>query len=449
MRLKLLPVLLLLAIAPLSGHGEDLMEAYQQAIANDPVLSTADATRLVVAEGVPQARSALLPQLSAGLSFDQSHGGTGASSIVNGISVPTSAIGHSRYRDLNGSLSQAIINLPDIATLRAAHSNSDAQDETYRAALQDLYVRVANAYFNVLIAQDQVDLNQAYEDGFKQEFEQANQRLKVGLENSANATQAQAFYLSIKSERISAQDTLKDALHGLEQITGQPTSALKKLREDIPLQAPTPNDAKAWVEAAMQTNPAILSDRYTVSADEHKISAARAGHLPTLSANVYRDKFGSWSSAAPMPGDSRFGPTTTTVGLTLTVPIFSGGLTQSQVRQAIHQRDADQGNLEAERRQAARDASNYFNLVVDGIDQVESTRTAVQVAQKSLVSMRAGYTIGTMSLPNVVNAIEILAQAQSQYTVQRHQFILNKLLLKQAAGTIDMHDLEDVNRLLQ
>ena len=102
MRVKLLPVLLLLAIAPLSGHGEDLMEAYRQAIANDPVLATADATRLAVAEGVPQARSALLPQLSAGLSFDQSHGGTGGSSIVNGISVPGSAIGHSRYRDLNG-----------------------------------------------------------------------------------------------------------------------------------------------------------------------------------------------------------------------------------------------------------------------------------------------------------------------------------------------------------
>jgi len=449
MRLKLLPVLLLLVIAPLSGHGEDLMEAYQQAIANDPVLSTADATRLAVAEGVPQARSALLPQLSAGLSFDQSHGGVGGSNIVNGVAVPTSAEGHSRYRDLNGSLSQAIINLPDIATLQAAHSTSDAQDETYRAALQNLYVRVANAYFNVLIAQDQVDVNQAYEDGYKQEFEQTSQRLKVGLENSANATQAQAFYLSIKSERISAQDTLKDALRALEQITGHPTGTLKKLREDIPLQAPTPNDPKAWVAAAMETNPAILADRYTVSADEHKIWAARAGHLPTLSANVYRDKFGSWSNSTSTPADSRYGPATTTVGLTLNVPIFSGGLTQSQVRQAIHQRDADQGDLETERRQAARDANNYFNLVVDGIDQVETNRTAVQVAQKSLASMRAGYTIGTMNLLYVVQAIQILAQAQSQYTVQRHQFILNKLSLKQAAGTIDMHDLEDVNRLLQ
>jgi outer membrane protein len=449
MRLKLLPVLLLLAIAPLSGHGEDLMEAYQQAIANDPVLATADATRLAVAEGVPQARSALLPQLSAGLSFDQSHGGTGGSNIVNGISVPSSAIGHTRYRDLNGSLSQNIINLPDIATLRAAHATSDAQEEVYRAALQALYVRVANAYFNVLIAQDQVDVYKAYEDGFKQEFDQTNERLKVGLENSANATQAQAFYLYIKSERISVQDSLKDALHGLEQITGKPTGALKKLREDIPLQAPTPNDAKAWVDAAMQTNPAILSARYTVNADEHKIWAARAGHLPTLSANVYRDKFGSWASGPPTTGDSRYGPATTTVGLTLTVPIFSGGLTQSQVRQAIHQRDADEGNLETQRRQAARDANNYFNLVVDGIEQVETSRTAVQVAEKSLGSMRAGYSIGTLSLTSVVQAIQILAQAQGQYTVQRHQFILNKLSLKQAAGTVDMHDLEDINRLLQ
>lgn len=447
MRVKLLPLMLLLSAAPLPGHGEDLMDAYRQALASDPVLATADAQRLVVAEGVPQARSALLPQLSAGLSLEQIHGGNGTSVDANGNAVTTSETGHTRERDLSTTLSQPIINLSSIATLQAAHATSDAQEQAYRAALQNLYVRVTTAYFNVLVAQDTLDVYQSYEDAYKQEFEQSSERYKDGLATSADMTQAQAYYLYIKSERITAQDNLKDALRGLEQITGKPTGTLKRLREDLPMQPPSPNDAKAWVDAAMETNPTILADRYTVSADEHKINAARANHLPTLSANLTYGKFGSWSSA--VPGSAAYGPGVTTVGLTLSVPLFTGGLTQSQVRQAIYQRDQDQDVLETERRQAARDANNYYHLVVDGIEQVQSAHTSVEAAQKSLASMRAGYAIGTQSLTNVVFAIEILAEVRSQYIAVRHQFILNKLLLKQAAGTVDVNDLEDVDRLLQ
>lgn len=447
MRLKLLPALLLLAIAPLPGHGEDLMEAYQQAIANDPVLSTADAKRLVVAEGVPQARSALLPQLSASLGLAQIHGGDGSAISAGGNTVNTSSIGHTRERDISTTLTQPVLNFASIANLRAAHATSDSQDQSYMAALQNLYIRVAAAYFNVLVAEDSVDINKAYEDAYRQEFEQSSERFRDGLATQADMTQSQAYYLYIKSQRISSQDSMKDSLRALEQITGKPTGRLKKLRDDLPMQAPVPNDSKAWVDAAMQTNPVILAGHYAVSADEHRITAARAAHLPNLSANLTYGKFGSWSSA--VPGSSSNGPGVTTVALVLTVPIFSGGLTQSQVRQAIYQRDEDQGLLESQRRQAARDANNYFNLVVDGIEQVDSSRTSVSAATKYLASMRAGYTIGTQSLTNVVFAIQTLAEVQSQYTVVRHQFILNKLLLKQAAGTIDMRDLEDVNRLLQ
>jgi outer membrane protein len=150
-----------------------------------------------------------------------------------------------------------------------------------------------------------------------------------------------------------------------------------------------------------------------------------------------------------VPGAAGYGPGVTTIGLTLTVPIFSGGLTQSQVRQAIARRDEDQGTLESRRRQAARDANNYYNLVVDGIEQVQTSRTSVDAARKALASMRAGYEIGTQSLTNVVFAIQTLAAVQSQYSVVRHQLVLNKLLLKQAAGSIALNDLEDVNKLLE
>ena len=447
MSAKPLVLACLLALLPAAASAEDLMDAYRQAVANDPVLANADAQRLAVAEGVPQARAALLPQLSARLSFDQLHGGSGNTTDANGNVVSTSVGGHTRERDLSGQLSQPIIDLASIDALRAAHATSDAQEQTYRAALQNLYVRVASAYLGVLEAEDQLDIDQAYEDAYKQEFDQTSARFKNGLSMAADVNQSQAFYLYVKSQRISAEDALKDARRALQQITGQPTGTLKKLREDLPLQPPSPDNAQAWVDAAMQSNPTLLAARYTVDADDRKIGAARAGHLPTLSAGVSYDRFGLWSNR--MPGSAAYGPGSTTIGLTLTVPLFSGGLVQSQVRQAIHQRDADADTLEAQRRQAARDANNYFNLVVDGIRQVQTAEGAVAAAEKSVTSLKAGYEIGTQSLSYVVQAIELLAEARFVYARQRYQLLLDKLLLKQAAGTIDLNDVQALNALLQ
>jgi outer membrane protein len=439
-----------MGLAPLPGHGEDLMETFQQAIANDPVLANSDATRLAVAEGVPQARSALLPQVSGSLSLNQSHGGpSGGGTTIdpNGNIVTTGGGAASRDRNLSGELSQSIFNLSNIANLRAAHSIDDAQEQTYQAALQNLYVRVATAYFNVLNAEDQLEINKAYEDGYKQEFDQTSARLKNGLAMSADVNQSQAFYQLIKSERIASEDQLKDARQALEQITGKPCGTLKRLRDDLPMSLPTPNDPKAWADVAQETNPTILAARYAVRADEHKVSAARAGHLPTLSAGVTYSKDGTWQDQQPGTGAYQRG--TTIVGLTLNIPVFSGGLTQSQVRQAIHQRDADADTLESQRRQAIRDTYNYFNQVVDGVEALGAAHDSVTAAEKALTSLKAGYEIGTQQLYAVVQAIEILAESRSTYAQQRYQFVLNKLLLKQAAGTIDVHDLEDVNGLLQ
>jgi len=441
------PLLLGLACLPLAAHAEDLLDAYRQAVANDPVLSSASAAQRVTAENVPQARSALLPQLSLGLGLEQIHGGNGSVTSANGNVVSTEGAGRTRERDLGGTLNQPLLDVAAIAQLRAAHASRDAGDQVYRAAAQQLCVRVASAYFNVLVAEDELDVFRSYEDAYKQEFDQSSVRFKNGLAMASDVSQSQAYYLYIKSQRIGAEAQLKDARRALEQITGTPTGELKRLRDDLPLVPPQPAEAKAWIDAAMHSNPAVLAADYTVSADRHRVAAARAGHLPTLDATLQYGKFGVWSSA--VPGAAAYGPGVTTIGLTLNVPIFSGGLTRSQVRQALAQRDEDEGTLESQRRQAARDASNYYNLVVDGIEQVQVARTSVDAARKAVASMRAGYEIGTQSLTNVVVAIETLANVQTEYSYVRHQFVLNKLLLKQAAGTVDVGDLEDVNRLLQ
>ncbi len=473
MRFKLLTLALALAVVSLPGHGEDLLDAYHSARANDPVLSQADATRLATGEGVNQARALLLPQISASYGLNQSSGsGTSSQSslgtsgneyLCSGIAAGTgtyactgplasnnslAASGHQRQRTLSATLTQTIFDFSRYADLKAAHSQASAQDELYNAASQTLYVRVATAYFGVLTSEDQLKFAKANEVAFRKQYEQSDQRFKVGLSAITDVYQAKAYYEAAKSQTITAQNTLDDAKEALTQITGTPTSDLKPLREELPMDPPAPADSKAWVQDAMKYNPTLISQKYNVETAEHNITAARAGHLPTINASLSRGKSSDWSEngGSSYSGNGRYG---NTIGVTLSVPIFSGGGTQSRVRQSIYDRDAAQDSMESERRQVVRDTLNYYRSVISGISEVESGKASVDAGQKALDATRAGFSVGTKTITDVLLSIQTLTSSESSYSQARHQFILNQLLLKQTAGTIAMKDLETVNALLQ
>ena len=446
MRLKLLTLALALSAVALPGHGEDLLDAYREARANDPVLSQADATRLSVGEGVAQNRALLLPQVSAGVSLSQSSNDGSFNAGLDGAGA-----GHSRTRSISGQVDQTVLDLSKIANLQAAHAQSSAQDELYQAALQALFVRVTQAYFDVLTSEDALGFAKASEESFKRQLDQAQQRFDVGLSAITDVYDAKAQHDLAVAEVISAENTLNDRREALTQITGKPTGELKKLRDDLPMQPPSPNDQAAWVQQALQNNPNILAQRYNVDAAGHSISAARAGHLPTINAQLSRSKNSTWLENGNLPpsatiGNGRYG---TTIGLTLSVPIFSGGATQSRVRQSIHERDAAQDSLEITRRQVTRDTLNFYRSVIAGISQVEASKAAVTSAESARAASQAGFEVGTRTIVEVLIAQQNLTQAQSNYSQTRHQFVLNKLLLKQAAGTADVKDIEAINGLLQ
>jgi outer membrane protein len=449
MRLKLLTLALALAATSLPSHGEDLLDAYQQARANDPVLAQADATRLSTGEGVDQARALLLPQVSAGLTLSQSKS-SGSQSFEDpnnpGQVISTSGFGNTRTRDISGQLTQSVFDFSKYANLKAAHSAAEAQDQTYQAALQALFVRVTTAYFTVLTDEDQLTFAKANEEALKRQYDQASQQYKVGIAAITGSYQAKAAYEAAKAQTIAAQNTLDNDREALSQITGKPTGDLKKLRDDLPLDPPAPNDPDEWVRTALESNPSLLAQKDNVQTAEHNITAARSGHLPTISANLSYGKSASWYQNSDIHQNT---PASTTIGLTLSVPIFSGGLTQSQVRQSIYERDAAQDSLESERRQVKASTLNYYRSVLAGIAQVQSGKASVQSGQEALDATRAGYSVGTQTMTDVLLAIQTLTSSESSYSQARHQFILNKLLLKQAAGTADFKDVEAINALLQ
>lgn len=446
MRLKLLTLALSLAAVSLPSHGEDLLDAYRQARANDPVLAQADATRLAVGEGVPQARALLLPQINGTMSLQQQSGGASTSN-GNELGATTQDPGHIRTRSVGVELDQTIFNLGDIASLQAAHSTKDAQEQTYEAAAQDLFVRVATAYFTVLSDEDQLTFAKANEEALRVTYDQAEQQFKVGIAAITNVYQAKATYEAAKATTISDENTLENDRQALTVITGKPVGELKKLQPELPMDPPTPADPQAWVDSSLKNNPSVLSAQLSVDAADHSINVARAGHLPTITASLSRAKSSTWleNGSYNYPGNGRFG---NTIGVTLSVPIFSGGATQSKVRQSIDERDEAQDSLESTRRQTVQSTLNDYNSVLAGISEVESGKAAVDAAQKSLDATKAGFQVGTQILLDVLTAIQTLTQSESTYSLARHQLVLNRLLLKQSAGTIDYKDLEYANSLL-
>jgi outer membrane protein len=414
------------------ASADDLMDVYRLARANDPVLAAADAQRAGTHDLADQARAALLPQASATAAIGRERD-SGASRPTLGAHTTDATLG----------VSQVVFDAGLWSQLQAARRTADAQDATLEAARQALCLRVATAYFDALLAADLLASVQANEDAFGQQVEQSQQRYKAGLDAQVDVDQSRSYQALAQGNTMAARQALVDALAAVAEITGSTPATLRTLREDLPLAPPQPTDAQAWVASALRGNPALAAASKGVDAADSAVDAARAGHLPTLSAGL------NLGRPTGTPYGDASGRLANTAVLTLTVPLFAGGATQARVSQAVHQREGARDALETQRRAIERAARAAYGSVVTGIGQVRATRDAVAAAQASLAATRVGREVGNRTMTDVLNAIQTLAQAQAAYAQARHQFILGRLQLQQAAGTLTEADLANVNALLQ
>lgn len=440
------------------AHADDLIQIYGEARVSDPQLAGAEAIDLATGENVNQARSALLPQIGASLGYFQSHGSSGGPQFVtlpdgsqSLVNVTTSSDNYSR--PLSGNLNQSILDLSKWAALKSAHATAQAGDATYEAAQQELLIRTATAYFAVLTAEDALKFSQSNEQALNRQMEQAQQRFDVGLSAITDVNDAKAQHDSAVANVILATYTLDDSKEALRQLTNKQPGELKKLREKLPLDKPNPEDPESWVAVAVEQNPTLDSYGYDLDAANANIQTARSGHLPTIDGQVLYAKTPRWSDNSASSFNDAFHTNSegwsTSIGVTLNVPIFSGGYTQSRVRQTIHNRDAAQDQFELQKRLIERSTRSSYRAVIAGASQVEATGQAVISAQSSLDATQAGYEVGTRTIVDVLISQQQLLQAQSSNSQARHAFVLNGLRLKQAAGIIEVKDLEAVNALLE
>lgn len=350
MRIRCLPMALLLAIGAPLAHADDLMQIYQEARGSDPTLAGAEATKLATDENIDQARSALLPQISAALSFNRSTGGDNGEAFIPDPTDPNNSIAVNGVkttdysRTMGGTLTQSLVDVSRWTALTSSKATAKAGEATYDAAQQQLLIGVAQAYFNVLTALDALKFADANEKALNRQLEQAQQRFEVGLAAITDVNDAKAQHDAAVANVITSQNTVDQSRESVRQLTNKEPGEFKKLREDLPLDHPNPDDPRQWVDLALKQNPVLSSAAFQVDAANANINSARAGHLPTLNATLGYSRAVGWGHAdvgvgADIPsyaGDPRWG---SSIGVTLNVPIFTGGFTQSRVRQAIYQRD--------------------------------------------------------------------------------------------------------------
>lgn len=458
-RTSSLSLALLLALGASAAHAEDLVQIYQEARVSDPTLAGAEATKLATDEGVDQARSFLLPQLGANIDYTRSRGGSNEDGTItdeNGNVLPyTSTSVRSNSRAIGATLTQSILDISKWTALKSSKYTAEAGAATYTAAQQQLMIDVAQAYFGVLSAIDALKFADANEKALARQLEQAQQRFEVGLAAITDVNDAKAQHDQAVASVIANQNSVDQAREAVRRLTNKEPGEFKKLREELPLDHPTPDDPNAWVDVALAQNPALASSSRQVDAANANVNTARAGHLPTITGSLGYSRTENWGSkryagAGPafpdFSGDPKWGPS---LQISLNVPIFSGGYTQSRVRQAIHQRDFAQDQFEFNRRLVEASTRNNYRSVIAGASQVEATKAAVVSAQSSVEATRAGYEVGTRTIVDVLISQQTLLNAQSQYSSARHAFVVNGLLLKQAAGVIELKDLEAINALLE
>ena len=436
-----LAIALAAALLPMTASAADLLQVYEMARNGDPQLSAAESTRLFDKEGAVQARAALLPQINGEASLTRNR--TNPNHDVSSDSYTTK----NRSYGINGS--QTLINFTQFANLRAQRELSKAADFTLDSANDDLIVRTSAAYFNVLVAIESLSAAQTNEAAAKKQFDFADKRLEVGLAPITDVHEARAQYDQARANTIIAQNTLADAYQALTELTGQPVTDLRALPADFRPELPAKYATiDQLVNEAVAQNPALKAQELQVSAAEASVSAARAGHLPTLSLGASVGRQASWGDV--VGSGSNFSPDarSNSVGLTLSVPIFSGGATQSGVRQALAQRDIAQDGYEQQKRALDRNTRNAYQTLVAGISEVEARRLAVVSAQSAYDASQVGLEVGTRTVLDVIQNQRILFSAQLEYANARYTFLQNRLQLGQAVGVLDIAELQDINRLL-
>ena len=427
-------VIFLTAISPVV-YAQDLLEVYELALQNDPVLKQANASQLAVGESKDQSIANFLPNVSA----------TGNSTVnrLNNKRFTYQGAGLQNYSDnyFNVNLTQPLFHWEHWIQLSQSDNQIAQAEADYQAELQKLMVKVADAYFNVLSAEDNLEFSRAEKQAIARQLDQAKQQFAIGVIGITESRQAQAAFDTATADEIEASNNVDNQKEALAEIIGEQNIMLNDLGEDIPLAKPEPDDISAWSSSAEVGNLSIISAFNQMEFSRKSIDLQRNGHLPKLDLTA---------SVGEYDTSSNFGlrGSTEVVGLRLNVPLFEGGAVNSRTRQASYKYEQAREQLTAAKRAVNRQVKDAYRGITTSISRVAALKTAVNSAEISLQSTEAGFEVGVRTLVEVLDEQRNLYRAKRDYSRTRYDYLLNTLKLKQASSSLAQEDMEQINRLL-
>lgn len=437
-RLLLCGILTLFSLS--SALASDLLDIYSEALENDPVFKIAYSSYMSSTENIPQARAALYPQLTL-----NAQAGRAYEDFLTNQTLANAYYGVNQWQV---TASQAVFNYKAWALVQKAKASVKANQATFNDAAQNLILRTAAAYFNVLLSEDALQFSEAKLRANKRQLDQAKQRLEVGLDTITSFYEAQAAYDQSISEVIGAKNNRLNQKENLRQLTNHIYEAVSPLRNSaIPLIKLEPVRVEEWVDTGLKQNYSLLAAKYNLQQSRENMKALSAGGWPSLAIQGNANQVHNQLEERPnivLPART----SNANVVLALNFPVFQGGLVQAQTRQAQYDFQTSSQQLEQNYRNTVVSSRIAFNNIVDGNSKVKADRQSIISAKNSLESTEAQFQAGTRTMVDVVNAQQNLFQVQLQLATDQYNLINALLRLKYLAGTLNVADLEQVNAWL-
>ncbi|RUR33439.1 type I secretion protein TolC [Vreelandella andesensis] len=433
----------------LPAHAADLINITRDALSNNAALASARAEFSSVEAASDVASSALLPQVNASgnIAHNQqyeSQSSSRAQGAGAGGDINAAGGGDDRFNTVSLTLeaTQTLFNAVTRQEVNQAERQIDQQVYLLAATEQQLLIDVASAYFDILRAHEVLEARLAQERAIGRQLEQAREQFEVGLIAITEVEEARASFDQSRADRIAAESNLQVAFEVLEQLTGQRYASIDALGDSMPIALPTPTDRNYWVEQAIERNPQVLAQQAGIEISRVGVELARAGNMPTVQAFAnYRY---SDSDSDQVSGYN----TSSQVGVSANVPIYTGGSTSARIRQGTFQLESSQYDFESQRRTTIQQVRSLYTQVSNNVDTVEARQQAIVSNRSALEATRAGYEVGTRNIVDVLNAEQNLYNAIANYAEARYDYVVNLLSLRQQAGLLDVAAIEDVNAWL-
>lgn len=440
----------LLAMAQ-SAMADDIMEVYQKALQNDPQILGARYAHSAAGELVEESFGRMLPQVGFDYSYNDTTQDVLSSSNENPLISSSLPVGKSEFKTTEYSLTltQPIFSWGLYTGYEQAQTEVLRADAELVSKQQDLILRTAERYIEVLAAADESGFAAAEKAAVNKQLELVQTMMRNGMARKTELYDAQARYASVEADEIGANSAHDDRLQALREMVGELSGPLAKFKDSLDLVYPEPANPEEWMQVAIKQNPRIVSQLRVVDVSRYEVSLQKAGHMPTLGLVARFTNRDSGNTNAQLGGKDASEIETGEIMLNLNVPLYQGGIVSSRARQSEQLHQKARQELTEMQRAVQRAARAAYHGIISAISKVEALAKSVKSQKLALHSKQQGYRSGLYTSLHVLDAESDVYEAKRDYSRARYDYLLNGLRLKHAVGTINKADVEGLNSLLQ